>query len=157
MDLYLHKKLDFNPHALHCLFSANRWEERQRIINYLLDGITVVCDRYILSGIAYSMAQGVDKSFCISTEIGLVKPDSINFFSNYTPIIHRQGERYDNKFMQSNINMIMNTQMGDLLDETCMRWNNLEHDFYNVFLNYVRNKILEPVDNNIKIFKGPSN
>ena len=43
--------------SIHLLFSANRWEQRDQIISDLQNGITLVCDRYAYSGVAYSAAK----------------------------------------------------------------------------------------------------
>ena len=41
----------------HLLFLANRWELNNEIIELLNDGYFVILDRYIYSGIAYSLAK----------------------------------------------------------------------------------------------------
>ncbi|GAB0489256.1 hypothetical protein MMPV_000473 [Pyropia vietnamensis] len=43
-------------HALHLLFSANRWEAAPALVAALEAGETVVADRYALSGVAYTLA-----------------------------------------------------------------------------------------------------
>ncbi len=43
--------------AIHLLFSVNRWEMKEQILSDLADGITLVCDRYAFSGVAYSAAK----------------------------------------------------------------------------------------------------
>lgn len=45
------------PHALHMLFSAERWYKQPMIEEYLNKGVCVIADRYFLSGIAYSIAR----------------------------------------------------------------------------------------------------
>ena len=44
-------------HAIHLLFSANRWESASTIAQHLRDGTTVVCDRYVYSGVAFSASK----------------------------------------------------------------------------------------------------
>ena len=62
---------------MHLLFTANRWEAQTRILSALRSGQDVVADRWSYSGVAYSVACGVDPAWCLSREDGLVKPDLV--------------------------------------------------------------------------------
>lgn len=57
---YLCGKTDTCNQTLHLLFSANRWENYRKIEGALQSGVNIVCDRYWYSGVAYSMAKGMD-------------------------------------------------------------------------------------------------
>ena len=46
-----------DDHAIHLLFSANRWESASTIVEHLRNGTTVVCDRYVYSGVAFSASK----------------------------------------------------------------------------------------------------
>lgn len=46
-----------DDHAIHLLFSANRWESAATIVDHLRNGTTVVCDRYVYSGVAFSASK----------------------------------------------------------------------------------------------------
>lgn len=50
IDAYLKQSKELDDHALHLLFSANRWEQREVILDRLRSGISVVVDRYAYSG-----------------------------------------------------------------------------------------------------------
>lgn len=63
----------------HLLFSANRWENQDQIRHWLIQGHTVICDRYKDSGIAYSIAKGLDREWCYQADIGLSEPDIVIF------------------------------------------------------------------------------
>ena len=65
------------PQVMHLLFSANRWEKRNIIIELLNSGTTILMDRYFYSGIAFTAAKGVDLEWCSSTDKGLPQPDMI--------------------------------------------------------------------------------
>ena len=58
---FLINKAEICPEAIHLLFSANRWENMKRIETVLEQGENVVCDRYWYSGVAYSMAKGMEE------------------------------------------------------------------------------------------------
>jgi dTMP kinase len=80
IDKYLRKQHDdaitTDDHAMHLLFSANRWEQAHRIRNTLIiRGATIVCDRYAASGVAYSSAKGLPLAWCMASDTGLPAPD----------------------------------------------------------------------------------
>ncbi|KAI9136258.1 thymidylate kinase-domain-containing protein [Paraphysoderma sedebokerense] len=75
INSYLCNATDMDDHAIHLLFSTNRWEAVSNIKNLLNAGTNIVCDRYAYSGVAFSAAKGLPLSWCISPDIGLPKPD----------------------------------------------------------------------------------
>lgn len=66
-----------NDEQIHILFSLNRFELKNTITNLHNEGCAIVCDRYIWSGAAYSMAKGLNYEWCMNNEVGLPKPDLI--------------------------------------------------------------------------------
>ena len=68
-------KLD--DHAIHLLFSADRWQTNDKLKELLSRGSLVIADRYSHSGIAYSMAKGLDQEWCTSCDACLEQPDII--------------------------------------------------------------------------------
>ncbi|KAK9457508.1 thymidylate kinase-domain-containing protein [Dipodascopsis uninucleata] len=82
--------------AIHLLFSANRWELRQSILDAINSGITVILDRYVPSGVAYSMSKnvpGMDLDWCLNPDRGLPMPD-ITIFLDIDPAnAHLQSTR----------------------------------------------------------------
>lgn len=77
---YLTKK-DFkmNNETIHLLFSANRWEEKEKLVETLNAGTHVICDRYAYSGVAYSHAKGLNFEWCKTSDKGLPRPDVVFF------------------------------------------------------------------------------
>uniref|UniRef100_A0A5S6Q625 dTMP kinase n=1 Tax=Trichuris muris TaxID=70415 RepID=A0A5S6Q625_TRIMR len=79
----LHDYLRFgggvDDHALHLLFSADRWTKAREIEDLLKTGIHVVADRYAHSGFAYSVAKGLDFDWCVQPDKGLPRPDLVLF------------------------------------------------------------------------------
>lgn len=64
--------------ATHLLFSFNRWEKMEDLKKKLLDeGASVIADRYAFSGVVYSLANGVDKEYCLHPDRGLIRPDLV--------------------------------------------------------------------------------
>ena len=66
LNQYLRNKdFKFSDEAIHLFFSANRWEMKEQILKDLESGITLVCDRYAFSGVAYSAAKVTNSSFSL--------------------------------------------------------------------------------------------
>lgn len=64
--------------AIHLLFSANRWEVAGKILVLLKNKVTVIMDRYVYSGLAFSAAKGVSGMslhWCRQPDVGLPAPD----------------------------------------------------------------------------------
>ncbi|KAK7205320.1 thymidylate kinase Tmp1 [Myxozyma melibiosi] len=78
INSYLASNTTLPDQSIHLLFSANRWELRESILSSLMAGQTVILDRYVPSGVAYSLAKGVDSmslEWCTAPERGLPRPD----------------------------------------------------------------------------------
>ena len=64
LNAYLQNRdYKFSDEAIHLLFAVNRWEMKEQIMKDLQAGITLVCDRYAFSGVAYSAAKVRTHSF----------------------------------------------------------------------------------------------
>lgn len=82
IDSYLKSQLDMDDHAIHLLFSANRWEAAKTMAALLTAGTTILCDRYYHSGIVYSAAKrnpSLTLSWARAPEVGLPRPDLVLF------------------------------------------------------------------------------
>lgn len=102
--------------SAHLLFSANRWEVVPDIIAALERGESVVMDRYIYSGIAYSLAKSKtgtndpqmgDVQWLYSPDKGLPKPDLTLFLTlSLEELSRRKGwgdERYEKEAFQKSV------------------------------------------------------
>ncbi|KAK4477331.1 hypothetical protein RD792_016548 [Penstemon davidsonii] len=74
---YLTQKSQLDDHAIHLLFSANRWEKRSLMESKLRSNTTLIVDRYSFSGVAFSSAKGLDLDWCKAPEAGLLAPDLV--------------------------------------------------------------------------------
>lgn len=104
INAYLTSASDLDDCALHLLFSANRWEKVAKIHAALEVGETVIVDRYAFSGVAYSVAKGLDAEWCKGPDAGLPAPDVVLYLDLSPESAVKRGhygkERYENDAMQ---------------------------------------------------------
>jgi dTMP kinase len=107
LDSYLANKSQSCDEAIHLLFSANRWELRNQIISDLDQGITVICDRYLFSGVVYSATKGLDVAWCKGPDAGLPAPDLVIFLGVSPEVARLRGdfgaERYEQVEFQAGV------------------------------------------------------
>ncbi|TPP45928.1 Thymidylate kinase/adenylate kinase [Fasciola gigantica] len=111
LNEYLVGKRDMDPHALHLLFTANRWERDTELRAALSNGCSVVADRYTYSGIAYTAAKvnpTPDWHWCCQMEKGLLEPDIVICLTpdNIEDLHDRSGygeERYETDDFQKRV------------------------------------------------------
>lgn len=107
IDSYLRGETQLDDHAIHLLFSANRWELASQIREHISNGISVVIDRYSYSGAVYSAAknnENLSLDWAWQPEIGLPRPDVWFFLSISPEEAEKRGgyglERYENVSLQ---------------------------------------------------------
>ncbi|CAD8097110.1 unnamed protein product [Paramecium sonneborni] len=104
---YLKGKRDIDDQVIHLLFSANRWETKNKIIETLEKGINIVCDRYAYSGVAFSSAKGLSINWCKQCDSGLPKPDIVIYLRAPIKQLKDRGdfgaERYEKQEFQSKV------------------------------------------------------
>ncbi|RUS76209.1 hypothetical protein EGW08_016016 [Elysia chlorotica] len=107
---YLANKEDQSDEVIHLLFSANRWEQMQKMSKLLLGGTHLVIDRYAYSGIAYSAAKGMDLHWCRQPDVGLIKPDRVIYMTLTGDKASERadfgGERYEKKEFQAKVEKV---------------------------------------------------
>ncbi|VDO50497.1 unnamed protein product [Haemonchus placei] len=102
IDRYLRKEIDLCERALHLAFSANRWEKAAFIEEKIAAGVDVICDRYCFSGVAYSIAKGLDSNWVRQADIGLPRPDVVLFFE-VSPAVVKQRNGYGGERLECDI------------------------------------------------------
>jgi len=108
IDQYLTCAKELDDHAIHLLFSANRWELVPEIKASLDNGTTVMIDRYAFSGVAFSAAKpGLSLSWCKQPDVGLPKPDLVCFLDVSEEVAKERadfgGERYEKTEFQQKV------------------------------------------------------
>ncbi|GAA5848161.1 hypothetical protein JCM8547_004427 [Rhodosporidiobolus lusitaniae] len=129
IDSYLSQRADLDDRAIHLLFSANRWERANQILEDLDNGITVVCDRYAFSGIAFSVVKGLSWTWCQSPDVGLPQPDLVLYLSISPSSAASRGgfgqERYETSEVQQKVEKVF-ARLGESVDEGV--WSVVEAD-----------------------------
>ncbi|KAH3806789.1 hypothetical protein DPMN_135115 [Dreissena polymorpha] len=105
---YLACKQDVDDHAVHLLFSANRWERVSMMLKLLEQGTSLIVDRYAYSGVCYTAAKrGFDMSWCKQPDIGLPRPDTIVYLTLSSEAAAKRGnygeERYEQTDFQKKV------------------------------------------------------
>lgn len=104
IDGYLNRKENFTDQGIHLLFTLNRWEAKNEMEKQLLNGTTLIVDRYSYSGVAFSAAKGLDVEWCKMPETGLIKPDLVLYLTLSPEELAQRGgfgdERYEIPEMQ---------------------------------------------------------
>ena len=108
IDAYLQNACELDDRSVHLLFSANRWEVANKIIDKLQSGITIVVDRYAFSGVCYSAAKGgLSLDWCKGPDVGLPKPDIVFFLDIPMEMGAKRGdfgaERYEKCAFQAKV------------------------------------------------------
>ncbi|KAJ6440165.1 thymidylate kinase [Purpureocillium lavendulum] len=119
IDSYLKSDVAMEDHVIHLLFSANRWEAAAHISALLAAGTTLVCDRFHLSGIAYSAAKrnpALPLPWAAGPERGLPRPDLVLFLDLDERAARARGgwgdERYEREAMQARVRAIFRDMAG---------------------------------------------
>lgn len=89
INRYLKSSTKMTPEQQHLIFSANRWEIQKTIREHLDAGKFVVCDRYLHSGVAYSMVHGCPDHLLANADKGLIMPDKV-FYLTASPETQRR-------------------------------------------------------------------
>lgn len=110
INQYLRGEIQLDDHAVHLLFSANRWEAAAQIRRDIETGITVIVDRYSYSGAVYSAAKEnkeLQLDWAWQPEVGLPRPDIWFFLNISTEVAAARGgygtERYETVNLQQKV------------------------------------------------------
>ncbi|EGE04682.1 thymidylate kinase [Trichophyton equinum CBS 127.97] len=110
INQYLRGEIQLDDHAVHLLFSANRWEAAAQIRRDIESGITVIVDRYSYSGAVYSAAKEnkeLQLDWAWRPEVGLPRPDIWFFLNISTEVAAARGgygtERYETVNLQKKV------------------------------------------------------
>ena len=74
---FLEGKKMYSPLVRQLLFTANRYERLEDLKTMIEENDYIVIDRYIPSGLAYGMVNGIDLEWMINTESLLPQPDLV--------------------------------------------------------------------------------
>ncbi|RIA81471.1 thymidylate kinase-domain-containing protein [Glomus cerebriforme] len=81
LKTYQSTNRQLHPKTLHLLVAAHWWELMPTMKEHLMNGITLIVDRYVYSAMAESAAAGLDLLWCKYSYLQVLSPDLI-FFLN---------------------------------------------------------------------------
>ncbi|KAI9778105.1 MAG: Thymidylate kinase [Peltula sp. TS41687] len=104
---------EVEDHAIHLLFSANRWEAAAQIKRDIASGTTLIIDRYHYSGCVYTAAKnipGLGLEWAFWPEVGLPCPDICIFLKISPAVAQARGgygeEKYEKGEMQNRVRLL---------------------------------------------------
>lgn len=105
---YLSKEIDVDVTSMHYVFVSNFHEDRLAILEKLQNGVTVICDRYVHSGIAYSSAvTSTPTKNWTNAAVGLPAPDLVLYLDAPESVREKrmrlrgeEAERYEKQWIQ---------------------------------------------------------
>jgi dTMP kinase len=65
---------EYGPEVMQLLYVANRYERKADLERWLEGGLTLICDRYLASSVAYGEALGLDPDWLVEIQKYLPKP-----------------------------------------------------------------------------------
>ncbi len=66
---------EYGADVMQLLYVANRYERKPEIDRWLTAGLTLLCDRYVASSLAYGEALGLDVAWLVDMQKYLPQPD----------------------------------------------------------------------------------
>ncbi|KAK0428807.1 hypothetical protein QR680_011017 [Steinernema hermaphroditum] len=88
----------FRKEAIHLIFSQNRWQKIDGLVELLNEGAIVIVDRYVASGVSYTLAKGLPKWFARETDVGLPQPDHVVYLNVSPEVAQQRGNYGDEAF-----------------------------------------------------------
>lgn len=131
-------------HAMHLLFSANRWELNKLIRQTIHQGTTIIVDRYSYSGLAYSCANSdLTMKWCSSIENGLPKPDLVIYLDVPRAVQTKRPGFGDERFETSEFQDMVREQYEILMRTAREQW--LRIDVSNKTPEDIVAEVMQPV------------
>lgn len=113
INSYLQSETHMDDHSIHLLFSANRWEKAKWIRDTIAEGYTIICDRYVYSGMIYSAAKNnphLSLEWARHCDEGLPRPDMVIFLDLELEEVEKRGgfgqEKYEKRELQERVKQL---------------------------------------------------
>ena len=82
----------------------------------LNDGVTIICDRYFASGVAFTAAKGYDMDWCLAPDRGLPAPDVVLFLNLDSEEQQRRGGFGEERYEVSSFQQTVREKFLELID-----------------------------------------
>ena len=152
LNSYLKRQSEFSDEQVHQLFNTERRSVMQRY--HKESPATVILDRYVYSGCAYSVAKGkLSLDWCVSQETDLPKPDLIFYVKgDLSKIIQRKDfgeDRFDKINFQKKVSSIYDQLFKKevnvcTLDTGLKEMHEIEAEMFKCYYNKFQGQLLGP-------------
>ncbi|XP_037952087.1 thymidylate kinase-like [Teleopsis dalmanni] len=122
INSYLTNQQELSDETIHLLFSANRWEYKNEMKKLLEAGTTFIVDRYSYSGVAYSVAKGLNYDWCISMEKGLLRPDAVFYLNAPIEQLQDRGNFGDERYEKLQFQRKVLSVYEDMMAKENINW-----------------------------------
>lgn len=92
---FLQGEISLRPEVRQLLYVANRWERQEDMEEWLKRKVFVIADRYVPSGLAYGLANGLDLDWMLKLEEGLPIADIVIMVDISVETSYNRGQRRD--------------------------------------------------------------
>jgi dTMP kinase len=96
---------EYGPDVMQLLFVANRHERLEGMREWLAAGLTLICDRYRASSIAYGEAQGLDPFWLETIQTYLPQPE-LTIYLDIDPAIAASRKAHDRDRYERDLAML---------------------------------------------------
>jgi len=106
IQMFLEGKRHYSSEVRQLLFTANRYERAELIEKQLDEVDFLVIDRYIPSGLAYGLANGLDLDWMIGLESKLPQPDIVVLIDISTKTSSYRKKEYKRDVYEKNLDYL---------------------------------------------------
>lgn len=115
---YLKNTVEIDDKTIHLLFTENRQEKMEEMEKLLEEGVTLVVDRYSISGVAFSAAKGLDLDWCKTVEQKLPAPDVVFYLDLPVEVAATRGGYGEERYEKVEFQRAVASQFEKLKDNT---------------------------------------
>lgn len=127
---YLKREVELNTTALETLFLRNKEEKQAFIAQCFEEGHIILCDRYVLSSLAYGVANGSDRDHLFDMHRGLWLPHLTVYLDLSPTKAATRGafgsERYENQLFLDNVQANYTSLMQEGSTLTGCKWTSVD-------------------------------
>lgn len=143
LQLFFEGYRDFSPMVRQLLFAANRYERNDYIGELVQKNDFIIIDRYIPSGLAYGIANGIEIDWMLNLESHLNQPDIVVLLDISSNISKQRKEEKNRDVYEKNLDFLERVRNIYLKLANTFDWIIIDGS---IDANEIQNKIWEKVN-----------